>query len=67
MDQGLSEEEVENASDSFFVVMNISWSRSMNWGDDANFFFSRLDPFLVLSSELLLEEVRVLMWRRSSV
>ena len=67
MDRGLSEEGVGNLSDLFPGVVKVSCFGSTNRGGDTNFFFSRLDPFLVLSSELLLEEVRVLMWRRSSI
>ena len=39
----------------------------MNLHDGFNCLFSRLDPFLVLSSELFVVKFRVLIWNKSSV
>ena len=53
MVQGSSGEGVENNSDSIFALRKRLVGINEQHGD-FNFFFSRLDPFLVLSSELSL-------------
>ena len=53
MVQGLSGG-VENTPDSVFMLQK-RLARIREQHDDFNFFFSRLDPFLILSSELLLK------------